>query len=242
MASCYPARFQATLLFFQLWSLLGNFKWYKTLEQEMMLWCLFTPLWSIFIRYQPKSLRMLNALPCSAIKTPSFASQYILPHNIHLPLSWLTTTQLPWWFSGKESACQCRSCEFDSWLGKISWRRKWQPTLVLVPGKSYGQRGAQWAAVCRLSRVRHDFATKQHITPHNICLPLNGLTTTQAKCNNIPGQYGVRVFWLAHTCSQALDNNCGRYTWKNRLFNRFVHDILVCTSPWRSRIKTPLSP
>ena len=25
-------------------------------------------------------------------------------------------------------------------VGKISWRRKWQPTLVLLPGKSHGQR------------------------------------------------------------------------------------------------------
>ena len=25
-------------------------------------------------------------------------------------------------------------------LGKVSWRRKWQPTLVFLPGKSHGQR------------------------------------------------------------------------------------------------------
>ena len=25
---------------------------------------------------------------------------------------------------------------FDLWVGKISWRRKWQPTPVLLPGKS----------------------------------------------------------------------------------------------------------
>ena len=31
--------------------------------------------------------------------------------------------------SGKESTCQCkrhRRCEFDPWVGKIPWRRKWQ--------------------------------------------------------------------------------------------------------------------
>jgi len=28
----------------------------------------------------------------------------------------------------------------DPWLGKISWRRKWQPTPVSLPGKSHGQR------------------------------------------------------------------------------------------------------
>jgi len=25
---------------------------------------------------------------------------------------------LPWWFSGNESACQCRRCRFDLWLGR----------------------------------------------------------------------------------------------------------------------------
>ena len=29
---------------------------------------------------------------------------------------------------------------FNSWLGKIPWRRKWQPTPVFSPGKSHGQR------------------------------------------------------------------------------------------------------
>ena len=28
---------------------------------------------------------------------------------------------------------------FDSWVKKIPWRRKWQPTQVLLPGKSNGQ-------------------------------------------------------------------------------------------------------
>ena len=40
---------------------------------------------------------------------------------------------LPWWLSGKESACQCRRPRFKSWVRKIPWRRKWQPhssTLV----------------------------------------------------------------------------------------------------------------
>ena len=29
---------------------------------------------------------------------------------------------------------------FDPWLGKIPWRRAWQPTPVLLPGESHGQR------------------------------------------------------------------------------------------------------
>ena len=29
---------------------------------------------------------------------------------------------------------------FNPWVGKIPWRRKWQPTLVLLPGKLLRQR------------------------------------------------------------------------------------------------------
>ena len=47
---------------------------------------------------------------------------------------------LPWWLSGKEPACQCRRCGFSPWVGKIPWRRKWQPTPVFLPEKSHGQR------------------------------------------------------------------------------------------------------
>ena len=45
--------------------------------------------------------------------------------------------------SGKEPACQCRRHKthgFNPWVGKIPWRRKWQPTPVFFPGESHGQR------------------------------------------------------------------------------------------------------
>ena len=51
--------------------------------------------------------------------------------------------------SGKEPACQCKRhkrCGFNPWVGKISWRYKWQPIPVVLPGKSM-DRGAWWATV-----------------------------------------------------------------------------------------------
>ena len=44
--------------------------------------------------------------------------------------------------SGKEPTCQCRRHkrpEFDPWVKKMPWRRKWQPTPVFLPGKSHRQ-------------------------------------------------------------------------------------------------------
>ena len=50
------------------------------------------------------------------------------------------TFYLPRELSSKESACQCKKCGFDPWVGNISWRRKWQPAPVFLPGEPHGQR------------------------------------------------------------------------------------------------------
>ena len=50
---------------------------------------------------------------------------------------------LPRWLSDQESACQCRRGErrqFDPWIGKNPWSRKWQATLLFPPRESHGQR------------------------------------------------------------------------------------------------------
>ena len=49
---------------------------------------------------------------------------------------------MPGGASSKEPTFQCRSCKrhrFDPWVGKISWRRKWQHTPVFLPRESHGQ-------------------------------------------------------------------------------------------------------
>ena len=33
-----------------------------------------------------------------------------------------------------------KRCRFNPCVGRIHWRRKWQPTPVFLPGKSHGQR------------------------------------------------------------------------------------------------------
>ena len=55
--------------------------------------------------------------------------------------------------SGTKSIClQCGRPGFDPWVRKIPWRRKWQTTPVLLPGKSKGRRSHRllvdwWATV-----------------------------------------------------------------------------------------------
>ena len=55
----------------------------------------------------------------------------------------------------KEPACNAG----DGFVGKIPWRRKWQPTPVLLPGEYHGQRSlAGYSPWGRKSRIR--LATK----------------------------------------------------------------------------------
>ena len=54
---------------------------------------------------------------------------------------------------------------FDAWSGKISWRRKWQPTSVFLPGKSHGQRSLwlHWMIKWQAS-FRHSYEAKSQTT------------------------------------------------------------------------------
>ena len=82
--------------------------------------------------------------------------QWISPLLLHL--------RLPRWLSDKESACQCRRFGFHPWVGRIHWRRKWQPTPVFSPGTSHGQRILVSYRLWGHKRVRHDSMTKTTTT------------------------------------------------------------------------------
>ena len=62
----------------------------------------------------------------------------------------------PRWLSGLRIHLKCRRHKhgFNPWVRKIPWRT-WQPTPILLPGESHGQRSlasySPWG-----HRVRHD--------------------------------------------------------------------------------------
>ena len=49
----------------------------------------------------------------------------------------------------------------DTWVGKILWSRKWQPTPAFLPGKSHEQRKLVGYSPWGHKRVGHDLVTKQ---------------------------------------------------------------------------------
>ena len=80
-----------------------------------------------------------------------------------------------WWHVGsekgfpggsvvKESACQCRRRQFDPWVGKIPWRKKWQPTPVFCL-ENTRQRSLAGYSPCSCKRVR--LSTHTHVIAPN---------------------------------------------------------------------------
>ena len=60
-----------------------------------------------------------------------------LDHPVLLKLR-IEVLGLPWYSDSKESACNAKN-PLDPWIGKIPWRRKWQPIPVFLPGEFHGR-------------------------------------------------------------------------------------------------------
>ena len=64
---------------------------------------------------------------------------------------------------------------FDPWDGKIPWRRKWQPTPVLLPGKSHGQRSLVDYTTITIQKFKMPswvhFLIHPHLCEHSYYLP-----------------------------------------------------------------------
>ena len=69
--------------------------------------------------------------------------------------------------SGQEPTCKCMRCVrggFHPWVGRIPWRRAWQPNPVFLLGESHGQRSlvgySPWG-----HRIGHDWSDLAHYFP-----------------------------------------------------------------------------
>ena len=71
-----------------------------------------------------------------------------------------------------------RETRFDPWVGKIPWRRKWQPTPILLPGKSHGQRSligySPWGHKELDTTERLHFTSLPHCRQMLYCLSYQG--------------------------------------------------------------------
>ena len=79
----------------------------------------------------------------------------------------LTSKGFPGGTSGKEPACQCsrlKRCTFDSWVRKIPWSRKWQPSRILAWRIPWTEEPSRLQSM-GLHRVGHNWGNLAHTLP-----------------------------------------------------------------------------
>ena len=123
--------------------------------------------------------------------------------------------------SGKELTCWCmrhKRCRFSPWIGKISWRRAWQPTPVCSK-----DRGA-WQAT-----VHAAAAAKSLQSCLTLCDPIDGSPSGFP----IPGILQARTLeWVAFSFSNA---------WKWKVKVKSLSRVQLLATSWTAAYQAPLS-
>ena len=88
-----------------------------------------------------------------------------LPHVPFKYTVYYDKMRIPRGLSGKESTYRCRRQGFDPWVGKIPWRRKWQPTPYSCPGNCM-DRGAWGAIVYGVEKSQTQLSPHTHTHTH----------------------------------------------------------------------------
>ena len=125
------------------------------------------------------------------------------------------------------NAGDARDTGFDPWVRKIPWRRKWQPTPVLLPGKSHQE--SDGLQSMGLQRIRHEWAytlcyicVQNHVTGCNhrvvdnqycessVPSPIKLIIKekkedTYIYINNYNIKQKVIRFWIKAKCHKSLE-------------------------------------
>ena len=103
----------------------------------------------------------------------------------------------------KNLPCQCRRCkryEFDPFVGKIAWSRKWQTTPVFLPGKFHGQSNLEGYSPWGLRELDTTESTHTHTHMWWVSVVARGIFV--ASCGVFPGS--TLQLWC--TGSRARDS------------------------------------
>ena len=108
---------------------------------------------------------------------------------------------LPRWLSGKDSTCQCRRwkrLKFNSWVRKIPWNRKWQPTPVFFFRKIPWTEEPGGLQSMESQRVRHDWVTEHAHKTYNAsqCSALYTVLNTEWSCLSPPSFFTKKKDFL----------------------------------------------
>ena len=103
--------------------------------------------------------------------------------------------------SGKEPTCQCskhKRLGFDPWVGKIPWRRAWQPIPVFLPRESHVQRSLVGCSPDSKSWTRLKRVSIQYILSSRLPCRFKLATLTPPWVSMLPGPPGTSQLVKIH--------------------------------------------
>ena len=125
----------------------------------------------------------------------------------HLPCAYCML-ELPLWLSGKESSCHFRRCRFNPCIGKIPWRRTWQPTPVFFLGNPM-DRGVWWSTAPGVAKESDMTWQLNKQQPYACCVSDTFFISFNSHC--IPQQN--KCYYRGETEAQRGYGHLPRVTW-----------------------------
>ena len=135
---------------------------------------------------------------------------------------------LPWWLRWYGICLQCGRPEFDSWIGKVLWRKEWQHTPVFLWGEPHGQRILVGYSPSS-QKVGHDWLTKQQ---HSAYILNQQADNTQPCCTPFPTVSQSVVLCKVLTVPSWPPNRFLRrqVRWSGNLISKnFPHSVVLHT-------------
>ena len=131
---------------------------------------------------------------------------------------------LPWWFRQSRICLQCGRPRFDSWIGKIPWRREWVPTPVFLSREFHGQRSLAGYSPhgCKESEMTEQLTfTWKNLLEKNMVFSMS--------CDHIPWGQWKRINPNQETLLETLpSSNVVPSTRPWYTLNFFFRRILIC--------------
>ena len=124
----------------------------------------------------------------------------------------------PWWLRRYSICLQCGRPGFEPWVGKIPWRRKWQSTPVLLPGKIPWTEEPGRLQSMGSQRVGHDWATSHALATVNSAAINTGVHIS----------FQIRLFVF----SRYIPRNEIAGSYANSIFSFFFFNIIYFWLCW----------
>ena len=117
-----------------------------TMALRLLFW-LWTSIGFIMVDHRMTSMQASQPLLLQFLFFSSFSLSFLFCQKLLLSIGFPGVRS-------KESAYKAGATGMwiQPWLGKIPWRRVWQPTPVFLPGESHGQRGDWWVIIHKVTK------------------------------------------------------------------------------------------